>query len=228
MFNLAFVGGLTALLLVPSAASTGAAPAVLAPSAVTASAVSPSAVPPLGRVTVNVVTVNGSGCPAGTASVAETPDNSGFTVAYSAFTATAGGNADPTDFRKNCQLVVRLSVPQGFTYAVARAEYRGTASLAAGAVGTQLAGYYFQGSSETARIPHTVAGPYNGTWRTEDSTDGAALVYAPCGVQRDLNINAELRVDAGSSDPSRTSTMTMGASRGSVQTVYQLSWATCS
>ncbi|WP_420844001.1 DUF4360 domain-containing protein [Lentzea albidocapillata] len=34
-------------------------------------------------------------------------------MAYSHFLAEAGGKSDPTDFRKNCQLAVQVSYPQG-------------------------------------------------------------------------------------------------------------------
>ncbi|WP_408610577.1 DUF4360 domain-containing protein [Lentzea terrae] len=39
----------------------------------------PAAAPP-GKVTIDVVTVNGSGCPAGTTAVATAADNTAFTV----------------------------------------------------------------------------------------------------------------------------------------------------
>ena len=51
------------------------------------------------RITLDVVSVNGSGCPPGTAGVAVLPDNTGFRVTYRDFLAEAGGNADPVDFR---------------------------------------------------------------------------------------------------------------------------------
>jgi hypothetical protein len=56
----------------------------------------------------------------------------------------------------------------------------------------------------------------------------AALVFAPCGVQRNLNVNTELRVSAGTSDPtSTTSFMVMDSTDGSLSTVYHLTWMQC-
>src|SRR3712207_4673909 len=83
--------------------------------------------PPPGRITVNVVTVNGSGCPWGTAAVAVSPDNTAFTVTYSNYMAKVGPGSTTTDWRKNCQINLRVNVPQGFTYAIAQADYRGFA-----------------------------------------------------------------------------------------------------
>ena len=55
---------------------------------------------------------------------------------------------EPTDFRKNCQLNLRVNVPQGFTYGIAQADYRGFAHLERGAYAIQKANYYFQGMSQ--------------------------------------------------------------------------------
>ena len=104
--------------------------------------------PPTGQITIDVVTVNGSGCRIGTAAVAVSPDNKAFTVTYSEYLAQVGPDARPTDFRKNCQLNLRVNVPSGFTYGIAQADYRGFAHLERGAKGTQRASYYFQGMSD--------------------------------------------------------------------------------
>ncbi|MFF7751219.1 DUF4360 domain-containing protein [Streptomyces sp. NPDC007971] len=182
--------------------------------------------PPPDKIVIDVATVNGSGCPAGTAAVAVSPDNTAFTVTYSNYLAQAGGNSDPTAFRKNCQLNLVVHVPQGFTYAVASADYRGFLSLQPGASATQKASYYFQGSSSTAARTHPFSGAYNDDWQATDSTDWAQLVWSPCGVLRNFNINTELRVNAGSS-PGKVSFMTMDSTDGDISTVYHLAWKQC-
>lgn len=180
---------------------------------------------PSGKITVDVQTVNGSGCKAGTAAVAVAPDNTAFTVTYSDYTAVAGPSAGPTDFRKNCQLSLLVHVPQGFTYAIAKADYRGFGSLAAGAIGIERAAYYFMGDSRTDYVTHTFNGPLSDNWQVSDETDYADLVYAPCGENRGLNVNTELRVNAGSSKS--TSFMTMDSVDGSVNTTYHFNWKQC-
>jgi hypothetical protein len=210
MFNLLAVSGLAASLL-------------FAPTAIDV----PTS-PPGGKITVTVATVNGSGCPAGTAAVAASPDNTAFTVTYSDYLAQVGVGAKPTDFRKNCQLSLRIQVPQGFTYAIAQADYRGFASLERGSRASQRAGYYFMGQSATTTVTHNVAGPFSDDWQATDRTDVASLVYAPCGEERNLNVNTELRVYAGTSNPrTTTSFMTMDSTDGSVSTLYHFAWKTC-
>lgn len=183
--------------------------------------------PPPDKIVIKVATVNGSGCPQGTAAVAVSADNTAFTVTYSDYLAQAGGDSDPTAFRKNCQLSLLVHVPQGFTYAIASADYRGFASLQPGASATQRASYYFQGSPNTEYRSHPFAGPYDDNWQATDETDWAQLVYAPCGVQRNFNINTELRVNAGTTSPDDVSFMTMDSTDGDISTVYHLAWKEC-
>jgi hypothetical protein len=184
--------------------------------------------PPTDRIVIDLVTVNGSGCPAGTAAVAVSPDNTAFTVTYSEYLAQVGVGAKPTDFRKNCQLNVAVHVPQGFTYAIARADYRGFAALEQGASAVQRASYYFTGQSQTTYATHTYRGPLIDNWQASDEADIASMVYHPCGALRNLNINTELRVMAGSSDTtSTTSFISMDSTDGSITTVYHFNWRRC-
>ncbi|MGG8405724.1 DUF4360 domain-containing protein [Streptomyces sp. 12297] len=183
--------------------------------------------PPTDRIVIDIATVNGSGCPRDTAAVAVSQDNTAFTVTYSQYLAQVGGGVPATAARRNCQLNLVVHVPHGFTYAIASADYRGYASLARGANGTAKASYYFQGSPQTASREHPFGGPYDDNWQATDSTDWAQLVWAPCGGQRNFNINTELRVRPGTSAPGSVSYMTMDSTDGDISTVYHLAWREC-
>jgi hypothetical protein len=184
--------------------------------------------PPPDHIVVEVVTVNGSGCPAGTAAIAVAPDNTAFTITYSEYMAVVGLGSTPTDFRKNCQINVLVHVPQGFTFAVAKADYRGFASLANGAKAMQKANYYFQGNSQTEFRTHRLNGPWDDNWQATDETEIPALVFRPCGEQRLLNINTELRVDKGTSDTKKTTSLiAMDSTDGSINTIYHFHWKRC-
>ncbi|MEV4643104.1 DUF4360 domain-containing protein [Actinoplanes sp. NPDC049548] len=178
---------------------------------------------PDGAIHVEVVAANGSGCAPGTATVVANADKTGFRVRYYDFVAAAGGSADPTARRRNCQIGVLVTVPAGWTFAIAEADYRGRARLNNGATGLQRTNYYWQGSSANNRTEETFTGPLNGYWHTEDVAP--VLVYVPCSEQRVLNINTELRVDAGTS--SGTSSMSMTSSEGDVDTLFNFSWIRC-
>ncbi|GHH55747.1 DUF4360 domain-containing protein [Lentzea cavernae] len=188
----------------------------------------PNETPPPDHITIDVVTVNGSGCPAGTAAVAVSEDNKAFTVTYSDYLAQVGVGARPTDFRKNCQLNLRVNVPQGFTYGIAQADYRGFAHLERGAYAIQKANYYFQGMSQNDSAQHRYNGPHSDDWQATDTTEVAAIVYSPCGEKRNFNINTELRVYPGSSNTATTTSfVSMDSTDGAIDTTYQFSWKTC-
>ncbi|GAA4609462.1 DUF4360 domain-containing protein [Actinoplanes octamycinicus] len=174
-------------------------------------------------ITVEVIASSGSGCAAGTASVVGNGDNTGFRVRYRDFVAEAGGDAGVADRRKNCQLGVLVSIPDGWTIAIASANYRGRAALKAGASALQRTSYYWQGSSATERKDVTFSGPLNGLWTTWDVAP--VLTYAACGSQSVLNINTELRVSPGSS--TGTSTMSMNSTEGDVDTLFNYSVSAC-
>jgi hypothetical protein len=186
--------------------------------------------PPADKIVIDVVNTNGTGCPAnvpGSATVVVSPDNTAFTVTYSSYLAQVGPGIPLSDFRKNCQLALNVHVPQGFTYAVAKADYRGFASLAKGATGVEKATYYFQGDSTSVGASHPFAGPMSDDWQTTDEADIAALVYKKCGVERFFNINTELRVLKGTSKASDTSMMFMDSTDGSITTIYHFHWKKC-
>lgn len=202
-------------------AVAGVALSMLAPVSASGSTAVPS-----DRVTLDVVTVNGSGCPAGTAAVAVAPDNSAFTVTYSDYTALTGSGVNAVERRKNCQLVVDVKFPQGFTFAVAKADYRGYASLAPGAKAVQKASYYFQGDSAVQAVTHNINAPLDDNWQVTDAADVASLVYSSCTAERYLNINTELRVSPGASGGA-ASFISMDSLDGSVSTQYHLAWKKC-
>jgi hypothetical protein len=178
---------------------------------------------PSGNITVEVVANNGSGCAPGTATVYANANKTGFRVRYSDFLAEAGGSAATTDRRKNCQMSILVTVPAGWTFAIASADFRGRARLYAGATGLHRTNYYWQGSSQSATAEQEFAGPLHGFWATGDVAP--VLSYSDCGAQRILNVNTELRVDAGTS--TGRSSMSMRAAEGDVDTLFNIQWGQC-
>ena len=178
---------------------------------------------PEGTVTVEVIAANGSGCAPGTATVIANSDKTGFRIRYYDFVAEAGGGAALTDRRKNCQIGALVTVPAGWTFAVAEADYRGRARLYSGATALQRTNYYWQGSSDNSSTDETFTGPLNSYWETSDVAP--VLIYKPCAEQRVLNINTELRVDNGTS--TSRSSMSMKSSEGDVDTLFNFAWIRC-
>ncbi|AEV86501.1 hypothetical protein ACWT_5484 [Actinoplanes sp. SE50] len=183
--------------------------------------------PPTDKMIIGVVAANGSGCSGKSANVQVSPDNTAFTVTYSDFTAQTGPDAKPTDYRKNCQLALDVHVPSGYTYAVAGADYRGFGHLEEGATGSETAFYYFQGESHSTRIPHNFKGWMDNDWQQTDKVEVGSFSFLPCGEQRYLNVNVELRVNPGWSSRKATSFLSMDSSDGNLDTVYHVAWQKC-
>lgn len=208
--------GATAALVAATLGAQGA-------SAVSAAPVASAA--PAEQVGISIETVNGSGCPSGTAKVTAASDNSSITVTYSDYLAQVGVGADPTDVRKNCQLVLDVDAPSGYTYAIFGLDHRGYAYLQDGATARQQARYYFQGEPDAVLTSHDFTGPYQGSWHTSDTME--ELHWAPCDAERFLNVNTELRVNAGGSDWRESPSFMAMRSTETPGSTFHLAWKRC-
>jgi hypothetical protein len=186
--------------------------------AATVFALSAAVTPPPGSITVEVLTVSGSGCPAGTATVAMSADNEAFTVTYSDFLVQAHG----PDVRKTCEITLRVHHPEGYTYGIAATDYRGFASLGAGSRGVAKGHYFFPGLP-TRHSSHTYPGPMEDNWQATDAPSPGSVVHGPCRERRPMTINTELRVTGKSA----ASFMTMDSTDSSVSSTFLLSWRKC-
>ena len=194
--------------------------ACLAIAPASARAATPSQPP---HFTVRLLTVLGSGCPYGTAAVSA-PTDTTFTVTYSNYTASAGGGADPGDFRKNCQLNVLVGVPSGFTFGIAGVQYRGFASLDTGARGTLQADYYYAGQPGTYPQNHSITGPMSNDYEFDDTQP--VIAWAPCHFNNTVNVDTSLRVFQGT-DPSFFNLLTMDSTDVGIATIFHLSFRHC-
>jgi hypothetical protein len=181
--------------------------------------------PPQDHIAIDLVALAGSGCAPGTADIAVSPDNTAFTAIYSNYLAQAGPGVATTEGRKNCQLNVLVHVPQGFTFAITKVDYRGYGLLAAGSTASERANYYFQGMTQSTQVVHNFTTPLDDNWIASDEVPIASVVWHPCGELRNLNINTELRVAKGTSTD--VSYVTMDSTDGSINTTYHLAWQRC-
>ncbi|MET9632257.1 DUF4360 domain-containing protein [Lentzea sp. NPDC006480] len=164
---------------------------------------------------LEVVTVNGSGCRAGDADIATSGRT--FTIGYHEFLARAGDGSSPLDMRKNCQVNLRVNVPDGWTYALAWTSYAGYTHLQEGATALHRVNTYLQGMSQTEYVNHPFTGPFSDDWETHYRPDISEIQWSPCGSPRNININAEVRVNLGSADPDRLNFAIVESSRGAVR-----------
>jgi hypothetical protein len=221
MIGRTFAVALGGLLAATTTATTTAAAIIVATVPAVASANGRGG-RPTERVVIEMVKVNGSGCRKDTATVAVSADNTAFTVTYSGYLVETGGKKK--DQQKDCKLRLKVGVPKGFTYTISNVDYRGYARLETGATGRMGADYSFQGGKQAVAVNHPFTAPVDDDWQVSDTQTAG---FEPCGKQRDLNIDTELDVGAGTSDPTTTSVVSMDSTDGAVQTTYHLTWQTC-
>ncbi|KAK4040135.1 hypothetical protein C8A01DRAFT_46456 [Parachaetomium inaequale] len=167
----------------------------------------------------------GSGCPAGSVSGQLSSDLTTITLLYADFVAQAGNNISPSNYRKNCQLNVKLKYPSGWQFSVFKADYRGYAQIPTGDTGTCKATYYFSGDSRQISSTMTITGPYDDNYIKTDQFGVESTVWSPCGLEGLLNINSEVRLSP--MDAVKPALMTVDSTDLRFQQVHYLQWQKC-
>jgi hypothetical protein len=136
----------------------------------------------------------GSGCPSDSVAPRVTLSQKELRLVFYSLTASAGPDIPITEKRKNCSLILRLAVPHGWSFTIFSVDYRGFASLDDLVEGTQRSAYFFEGDFPSAVLQTTLLGPFDEYYKIYDTLSLADAVWSPCGEDRALNINTEVRV----------------------------------
>jgi hypothetical protein len=189
-----------------------------------------SAVPDPNSIYIEQVTVNGSGCPAGTVAANFTPDYSMLELTFSSFVAQIGPGTMPSDWRKNCIVAVTLHIPAGFTFALIGANYRGYAQLDPGVTGRQQTTYFIAGmlGANTMRTDVPKELDAYGNYERNDEIPVENWVWAKCGVDSIANLNASVSLN-NSKAPKSYGLMTLDETDIGSQVLFQwhLAWQKC-
>ncbi len=155
-----------------------------------------------GTISAKVLTVNGTGCPGGSATVVASPNADSFGLQFPGYTAALGGDATVAERRRNCQFMLDVSVPAGYTYALANTALSGSANLASGVSANATVSYYFQGSSTTVTATQPIP-TGSAKWNATNTFPPDGLAYAPCDGNRNLALNTSI-VLSGQSPASKS------------------------
>ena len=173
-------------------------------------------------LSIRGITYAGSGCPAGTIEGDVASDLSGVKLYFDEFVAETGPGVPFSEGRKNCQIVLDLNLPQGWSYAIANVSYRGYVDLDRGVTATQTSTYYFQGSANQASLHTTLNGPVNDDYVIRDTLAVTNQIWSPCSAQRALNINASVRTTGRS-----YGLITLDSVKARVEHAYGLTFRRC-
>lgn len=166
----------------------------------------------------------GTGCPAGTASVSVSPDESAVSVLFDQFIAEAGRTTGRRIDRKSCNLTIPVQVPQGYSVAVFQVDYRGFNAVPRGGV-NRFDSEYFWAGSRGPRLSRIFSGPTNDNFTVTDGLMASTLVWAPCGASVNLRVNASMMAQANAAME-----QTIGAVDSadvSSGLVYHIQWRRC-
>lgn len=178
-------------------------------------------------VRVRSISFAGSGCAAGSVTGNIATDFQAFAIFWDSFLAEAGPDVSIRNHRVNCQLSIDLDMPQGWQYTVQSIDQRGYVSLDPRVEALEQTSLYFQGSSATARMSTTFRGPIDRDYQVRDTIGISQLVWSPCGAQRALNVNFELRVSNSGNPGGRGLITLMDSLDGFGKTAFTLQWRRC-
>ncbi|KAK0708653.1 hypothetical protein B0H67DRAFT_557082 [Lasiosphaeris hirsuta] len=176
-------------------------------------------------VEITGIAFAGSGCPAGSVSGQLSTDLTTLTLLYTSFVAQAGKNIAASNYRKNCQLNVKLRYPSGWQFSVFKADYRGYAQIPSGDTGVCKATYYFSGESRQISSTLTIKGPYDDNYIKTDQFGVESTVWSPCGIEGLLNINSEVRLSP--QDSNKAALLTVDSTDLKFKQIHYLQWQTC-
>ena len=161
------------------------------------------------EVTINSVSHNGSGCPAGTSSIIFSSDKKTLSLSFgpgseggSRYEASAGygsgvDEASDVSFdRVACSIAISLHVPSGYQAFLIGASYRGELSLPVDAKASFTREYFFAGSSGEL-IEETWDGElFNEEILFLDDLYADSVIYSGCGEDVILRANSSISVSA--------------------------------
>ena len=166
----------------------------------------------------------GNGCPAGTASASITNDGQTLSILFDEYIAEAGRTTNRRMDRKSCNVSVPVLVPQGFSVAVFKVDYRGFNSLPSGANSQFNVEYFFAGS-QGPRYTENFRGPLEDDYLITNRLLATSLVWSPCGQQVILRANSSMRATANSRMDQTMSTVDSADVESGL--IYHLQWKRC-
>ncbi len=166
----------------------------------------------------------GSGCPGGSASTVLSPDASELSILFDQYISEAGGSSGKRIDVKSCNLAVPVRVPQGWSVAIFKVDYRGYTAIPAGAQSRFTVEYFWAGS-RGPRVQRTFAGPRNTDYMVTDQLLASTLVWSACGAEVNLRMNSTMMAQTNNRNEQTLATVdSVDVSSG---VIYHLQWRRC-
>jgi hypothetical protein len=174
------------------------------------------------RLLLGTPAYGGNGCPAGTASVTLSPDQSTLSILFDQYIVEA--NRSRTLDRKSCNIAIPVHVPQGYSIALFKVDYRGFMSLPWGAEGRFNVEYFFAGM-QGPRFMNVFRGPISDEYLLTDQIATAQLVWSACGADTNLRANSSMLVRTNSRGDNALATVDSADVQAGL--IYHIQWRRC-
>jgi len=166
----------------------------------------------------------GTGCPAGSASILLSPEQSTLSVLFDQYVVEAGSNGKSMD-RKNCNLAIPISIPQGYSYSVVSLDYRGFVSVPRGGQARLSVNYFLAGGGRGVSTSKIFRGPASEDYVKTDNLGIEAVVWSACGADTILRTNTSMLVQTNRNlDDAMATVDSIDAQSG---IIYHLQWRRC-
>jgi len=164
----------------------------------------------------------GTGCPAGSASVTLSPDQTALSILFDNYVAEAGGGRRVD--RKSCNISIPVQVPQGYSVSVFQVDYRGFNSVPRGALSRFDAEYFWAGA-RGPRVSRTFVGPVSDIYTISDGLIASAMVWSPCGASVNLRVNTSMMAQTNARGEQTMATVDSADVTSGL--IYHLQWRRC-
>lgn len=166
----------------------------------------------------------GSGCPGGSASSVLSPDGTELSILFDQYIAEAGGASRKRVDVKSCNLAVPVRVPQGWSVAIFKVDYRGYTAVPVGGQSRFTVEYFWAGS-RGPKVQRVFAGPRNDGYTITDQLLASTLVWSACGADVNLRMNSTMMSQTNNRNDQTLATVdSVDVSSG---VIYHLQWRRC-
>jgi hypothetical protein len=176
------------------------------------------------NLTIGQVGYGGPGCPNGSASVILSPDATAVSILFDQYSVESGGSSGKRLDRKSCNLTIPVNVPQGYSVAIFKVDYRGYNAVPPGG-SARFSAEYFWAGQRGPRIDRVFRGPINDSFTLTDQLMATTLVWTPCGDSVSLRVNTAMQNQSNSRNEQALSQVDSADISSGL--VYHLQWRRC-
>lgn len=146
------------------------------------------------QIRLGVPAYGGTGCPAGSASVSLTADQSILSILFDSFVVQAPSATGAAFDRKSCNLRIPVSVGPGYQVALIAFDYRGFAAIPRGGRGQFEARYAYVGQARPAIFRKNFAQGVVDNYSLKNELISTSIDWTPCSTGRDLMMTVDANI----------------------------------